>query len=262
MTGYGIPTLMDLPNVNDLADFCVDNGFSFIEMNQTFPWFQSDHLDIEALRTIAKNKHIGFTIHLHDQVNPFEFSTEMRKGSLENVMSALKIAECLCISRITMHLLPGTYSSINGSKVYLYQHCMDRYLQYVMEFRTLIDDRLKNTDTIFCIENTSGFQDFHQKAIEMLLGSDVFGLTFDIGHSFRSGGGDEIFILKHMDKVRHFHVHDCSVKANHLGLGDGQLDVSRYLKMAKNMSASVVMEVKEAGALLRSKQYVMAQNLR
>lgn len=138
---------------------------------------------------------------------------------------------------------------------------MDRYLEYVMQFRALIDDKLKDTDTIFCIENTSGFQDFHQKAIETLLESEAFGLTFDIGHSFRSGGEDENFILKHIDRICHFHVHDCSVKANHLGLGNGQLDVSRYLKMAKTGNSSVVIEVKEAGALLQSKQYIMDQHL-
>ena len=261
MTVYGIPTLMDCPDVKVLAGFCAENGYGFIEMNQTFPWFQSERLDVETLRALMEKEQVGFTIHLHDQVNPFEFSPEMRKGSMENILNALKLAEYLQIPRITMHLLPGTYSSINGSKVYLYEHCLDQYLQYVVEFRSLIDNKLKGSNTVFCIENTSGFQDFHKKAIDLLLESEVFGLTFDIGHSFRAGGGDETFILQHADRVRHFHVHDCSVKANHLGLGDGQLDTVRYLKMAKSMDVSVVVEVKEAGALLRSKQYMIEQNL-
>ena len=253
----GIPTLMDCSNVETLAGFCAQNGFAFVEMNQTFPWFQSDQIDAQTLRALADQKHIGFTIHLHDQVNPFEFSPEMRKGSVENILNALELAVCLRIPRITMHLMPGTYSAINGNKVYLYAHCEDRYLQYVREFGALVTDKLKGTDTVFCIENTSGFRDYQQKAIEMLLESERFGLTFDIGHSYRAGGGDEQFMMQHADRIRHFHIHDCNIKSNHLGLGDGQLDVIRYLQLAKQMEASVVLEVKEAGALLRSKQYMM-----
>ena len=30
---YGIPTLMEFPNVEDLAGFCAGQGFSFVEMN-------------------------------------------------------------------------------------------------------------------------------------------------------------------------------------------------------------------------------------
>ena len=258
---YGIPTLMAYSDPDELARYCADNGFRFMEMNMTFPWFQPGRITAEAVNGLKRKYGIGVTIHLHDQVNPFEFSPEMRRGSLENIRFAMDLARETGASRLNMHLLPGTYSTINGVKTYLYDHCEDQYLTYVTGFRQMVEEKLKGSGTVFCIENTNGFRPFHQKAIEILLESECFGLTFDIGHSFRAGGQDEKFILQHDSRLCHFHIHDCDVKANHLGFGEGQLDIVRYLKLAWEYKATVVAEVKEAGALLRSKEYMIGHGL-
>ena len=33
---YGIPTLMEFSDIEDLARFCAEHGFGFMEMNMTF----------------------------------------------------------------------------------------------------------------------------------------------------------------------------------------------------------------------------------
>ena len=258
---YGIPTLMDCPEPGALTRYCAENGFSFVEINMTFPWFQPGVLTAESLRALSKAYGVGFTIHLHDQVNPFEFSPELREGSLRNIDYALGLARDLALPRINMHLLPGTYSSINGRKAYLYSQYTEQYLDLVRLFRDDVTEKLRGHPAVFCIENTSGYQDFHVKALELLLESPAFGLTFDIGHSFRAGGGDEGVILSHRDRLCHFHIHDCDVRANHLALGEGRLDVRRYLDMAHALDATVVTEVKEASALLRTRQYLTEHGL-
>ncbi len=256
---YGIPTLMEYSDTDILTRFCAEHGFGFVEMNMTFPWFQPDHITADTICALKQKYGVDFTIHLHDQVNPFEFSPEMRKGCLENVLWAMRLARELNLPVINMHLMPGTYSSINGTKTYLYAHCADIYLGYVRAFRDLAEKELEGSNTVFCIENTSGFRPFHKQAIQMLLESERFGLTFDIGHSFRAGGADEQFILQFPNRIRHFHIHDCDAKANHLGFGEGQLELMHYLKLAETLNATVVVEVKESGALLRSREY-MIQN--
>ena len=258
---YGIPTLMDLPQPEQLARYCADNGFAFVEMNMTFPWFQPGSIDVGRVRALSRDYNVGFTLHLHDQVDPFEFSPDLRRGHLNNIAFALDLACGLGLPRVNMHLMPGTYSTINGVKTYLYERCLDRYLALVREFRDRVSERLRGSPTIFCIENTSGFRDFHCQAIDLLLESPCFGLTFDIGHSFRAGGGDEKLILARRERVRHFHIHDCDAKANHLGLGEGALDVLRYLRLADSLGATVVTEVKEASALLRTKEYLIQNDL-
>ena len=132
-----------------------------------------------------------------------------------------ELARALDIARVTMHLLPGTYSSVNGEKIYLYEHCKDRYLELVLTFRRFVDDRLQGQNTVLCIENTCGFLPFQQEGIELMLQSEHLGLTFDIGHNYKAGGGDEAFIVAHDNKLRHFHIHDCSIKSNHLAFGAG-----------------------------------------
>ncbi len=258
---YGIPTLMEFSDIEVLIRFCADNGFSFVEMNMTFPWFQTDAVNADILRTLMHEYGVGFTIHLHDQFNPFEFSPEMRRANLENVGYALDLACEMDIPKLNMHLLSGTYSSINGVKTYLYEHCLDRYLGLVREFRDLVDGKLKGTDTVVCIENTSGYRPFHQKAIDLMLESKCFGLTYDIGHDYRVGNHDEAFILARQDRLVHFHIHDCDSRANHLGFGAGCIDLPRYLKLARSLDASVVAEVKESGALIRSKEYLIEHGM-
>ena len=258
---YGIPTLMAYSDIDALTSFCAENGFGFVEMNMTFPWFQSGSVTADTIRALTRKYGVGFTIHLHDQVNPFEFSPDLRRGSIENVRCAIDLACELGIPRLSMHLLPGTNSAINGVKTYLYDHCENLYLDYVRQFRAFVKERLKDRKTVFCIENTSGYHSYHKKAIEILLESDVFGLTYDIGHDYRIGGKDQPFILAHKDRLCHFHIHDCDEKSNHLGLGEGRVDLMRYLKLAQSLNATVLVEVKEAGALLRSKDYLIAHGM-
>ena len=111
-------------------------------------------------------------------------------------------------------------------------------------------------DCIYCIENTSGFKFYHKKAIELMLQSPLFGLTFDIGHNYKASEDDESFILSHADKLRHWHIHDVTKTSNHVALGEGVLDVDRYLAMVKESGLPAVIEVKEQNALIKSLDYV------
>ncbi|MBQ9009186.1 MAG: sugar phosphate isomerase/epimerase [Clostridia bacterium] len=254
---YGIPSLLEFPTARDLAEFCAEHEFDFMEMNMTFPWFQAGVLSIPTLRELKQRYGIGLTIHLHDQFNPFEFSPELRQAHLDLFRFAAEVATQLDITRMTMHLMPGTYSTVNGEKKYLYEFLEPTYLHYVQTFGRFADNLLRDTDTLVCIENTTGFRPFHQDAIDLLLESDHFGLTFDIGHNYKAGGSDEAFILAHDRKLRHFHIHDCSFSSNHLAFGAGGLDLMRYLDMARSHDCSVVAEVKESSALVQSKDYLI-----
>ena len=149
------------------------------------------------------------------------------------------------------------YSAVNGVKIYAYGLCEDEYLGYVKNFISLVEDKMKDMpDAVFCIENTSGFKSYHKRAIELMLKSPVFGLTFDIGHNYKASEDDESFILSHADRLRHFHIHDVTKTSNHVALGEGLLDVDRYLDMAEKLGCPVVIEVKEKNDLLKSIEYV------
>ena len=253
---YGMPSLIEYRTVEDHARFCSENGIDFFELNLAFPWFQSNKINPAELVRIKERYGIDYTVHFHDEINPFDFAPELRAGALNNVRYVIDLARTIGAKRINMHLMNGTYSAVNGEKVYAYGLCEEEYLGFVKDFIVLVEDRMKGMDCIYCIENTSGYKFYHKHAIEMMLTSPVFGLTFDIGHNYKASEDDESFILSHADKLRHFHIHDVTAKSNHVALGAGVLDIHRYLDMVKQYGCPAVIEVKESKALVRSLAYM------
>ena len=252
---YGIPSLMAFSDTESHAAFCAENGYRFTELNMTYPWFGTGRLNADELLRLKGKYGIGFTLHLHDQVNPFELCDEIRQASLRMISDALKLAGDAGITRVTMHLMPGMYSSVNGVKQFIYEHCLDDYLEYVKRFRDTVT-QTAGEKTVLCVENTSGYHSFQREAVELLLTSPAFGLTYDVGHDAKTGWKDAEFVQAHSDRIRHFHIHDCSDGANHLAFGAGTLELKKYLSMAAGLDCTVLAEVKEAGALLTSRKYL------
>ena len=108
------------------------------------------------------------------------------------------------------------------------------------------------------VENTDGFREYEKKAIEYLLESPCFGLTWDIGHSKAVGEKDVPFIMDNSEHLIHFHIHDGSEKPpkNHLALGDGEIDIGARLKLAEERNARCVLETKTIAALEKSVAYL------
>ncbi len=252
----GIPTLIEFSTVREHLAFARKNGFSFFEMNLSFPWFQSDKLDPDEMVRLSKEYGVGYTLHLHDQLNPFDFSPEIREGAMKSILYALDLAKRVDARRFTLHLQYGMYSSVNGTKIYAYEVKSDEYLSHVEKMAELVSKRLEGSDTFFCIENTKGFLPYHKKAIDLMMKYPNFGLTFDVGHNFKASEDDESFILSYRDKVKHFHIHDVNPKSNHMALGDGVMDIDHYLEMVEMFEEPAVLEVKETTALEKSLKYI------
>ena len=84
---------------------------------------------------------------------------------------------------------------------------------------------------------------YEQRAIEYLLESPCFGLTWDVGHSKAVRERDVPFIMAHRDKLIHFHIHDGTETPprNHLALGDGEIDLADRLRLAQSRNARCVL---------------------
>ena len=127
-------------------------------------------------------------------------------------------------------------------------------------FRSLAEEWIGDSDILIAVENTDGFRGYEYKAIEYLLGSPKFGLTWDIGHSKATGEKDVPFILEHKDRLVHFHIHDGTETppANHLALGTGQIDLNKRLDLARERNARCVLETKTILSLRQSVQWLQA----
>lgn len=257
----GIPTLLELGNVENHLAFCKEEGFDFFEMSFMFPWYQTDTIDVSKFASLREENGIDFSLHLPTEFNPFSFSSEIRNASLAIADFAFDMAKELEVSRITMHLPEGTYASMNGEKHYFYDEFEDVYMGNVKNFGDFCQKRLDDTDIFLCIENTKGFRSYHKKAIESLILLPNIGFTFDVGHNYKAGGTDEGYMFSFENKVKHFHVHDVTEKGNHYGLGQGILPVDKYLKLADTLGVSTLIEVKELKALVLSVDYLKNRNL-
>jgi sugar phosphate isomerase/epimerase len=91
-----------------------------------------------------------------------------------------------------------------------------------------------------------------RKGLAIILESPAFALTFDIGHNASADYVDEPTIMDHRERLYHMHIHDASGHKNHLKLGDGDVDLIKYLDLAKSHNCRVVLEVKTIDGLRQS----------
>ena len=257
MLKFGAPTMVEMENLEQAVQVCKDLKLSFLELNINFPQYLLMKLDGERLRKLAEEAGIFYTLHLDDEMSIADFNPYIAEGYCRTVYDAIELSKKLRISKLNMHLSRGAKYTLPDRVIYFFEAYEKEYLDRIRSFREECEKRIGDSGITICVENTSGFLPFQQKAVEILLESPVFGLTFDIGHNYCSGGSDEAFILAHRDRLRHFHIHDClEGKKDHRTLGTGVLDVRRYLDLAESLGCTAVVETKTVDSLRQSMDWI------
>ena len=267
---FGMPTLIENRTLEDNAALCRALGLSFIELNMNFPEYQTDRLEkTEVLLDLAEKAGIYYTIHLDENLNVADFNPLVRDAYLETVRRSILVAKKLVCLRdrygdasqpliLNMHMNHGIFITLPDRKVQLYGRDFDTYLNAFTVFRDLCGEWIGGSDIKIAVENTDGFRGYEKKAIECLLESPKFGLTWDIGHAKAIREKDVPFLLERRDRLIHFHVHDGTEEPprNHLALGDGEIDLMERVKIAEERNARCVLETKTAAALERSVRWL------
>lgn len=257
MPKYGAPTMVEMETLEQAAQVCADLGLDFLELNINFPQYLLTRLDTRKLRELSEKYGIFYTLHMDDEMSIADFNPYIAQGYCRTVYDAIDLSRELGISRVNMHLSRGAKYTLPDRVIYFFEAYEREYLERIRAFREACEKRVGDSGITICVENTSGFLPFQKKAVEMLLESPVFGLTFDIGHNYCSGGMDEDFILSHKDRLKHFHIHDCvEGKKDHRTLGTGVLNVERYLRMAESLGCTAVVETKTVDSLRRSMDWI------
>ena len=84
---------------------------------------------------------------------------------------------------LNMHMHHGIYITLPDKKVQMYDRDFDVYLDCFKHFVKFCEEWIGDSDIKIAIENTDGFREYEKRAIECMLESDCFVLTWDIGHS-------------------------------------------------------------------------------
>ena len=72
---FGMPTLIEIYDLEESAKLCKDLGLKFIELNMTFPQYQIAQMEeVEKLQEIADKYGIYYTIHLDETMDVCNFN--------------------------------------------------------------------------------------------------------------------------------------------------------------------------------------------
>ena len=258
-----MPTLIENRTLEDNVNLCKSLGLRFIELNMNFPEYQVGQLEqTDILTALAEKAGIYYTIHLDENLNIADFNSLVADAYLETVRRSIEAAKKLLPLRdrfgdasqpliLNMHMNHGIFITLPDRKVQMYDRDFDTYIASFARFRTLCEEWTGDSDVMIAVENTDGFRDYEKKAVELLLESPKFGITWDIGHSKGTGEKDVPFIMENKEHLKHFHIHDGSEHPpkNHLALGDGEIDLAARLELAKERNARCVLETKTVEAL-------------
>lgn len=252
----GIPTLIETSALEECAKLCAELGLDFIELNMNLPQYQIPKIDIAYFKSIADKYGIYYTIHLDENLNISDFNPYVAEAYQNTVLDTIGIAKQLNIKVLNMHMVKGVYFTLPDRKVLLFSEYKMQYLKSIIEFRDVCESAIGDADIKICIENCDGYEDFQKEAIELLLQSHVFALTFDVGHNHGIGGADEDFIMNHSDRLHHVHLHDAQGRKNHFALGTGEMNVEKYINLAKEQNCRVVLETKTIDGLRQSVEWL------
>lgn len=252
MPELGMPTLIETETIEECAALCEELDLDFVELNMNFPQYQLEEIDPAYFQEVAKKHGIFYTIHLDENFNVSDFNPYITAAYLRTAKETIELAKKLSAPVINMHLARGIYLTLPGKRVFLFAEYRERYLKSILEFRKLCEDAVGDSDLMICVENCDEFLDFQKEALELLLASPVFGLTFDIGHDHCCGHLNEPYLLENRQRLHHIHFHDACGKKNHLALGSGEIDLEKYLVLAEKQCCRVVLETKTIQALKSS----------
>lgn len=259
-TDFGMPTLIELKTPEACAALCRESGLAFIELNMNLPQYQTEMLDVGQLLYIAEKYGIYYTIHLDENLNPCDFNQLVATAYTETVLQTIEVAKQISSPVLNMHLAEGVYFTLPDRRAFLFGEYEREYLQKLTVFRDRCEAAIGDAGIRICVENCNGYNraSFLLNGLDLLLKKPAFALTFDVGHNATGGLTDESVIMERADRLYHMHIHDAipDEKRDHMTLGEGKLDLMKYLALAEEHKCRAVLEVKTVEGLGRSIEWL------
>ena len=225
-------------------------------------WFveNQDGTD-EPYARIDEENGVFYTIHADEQLNIFDFNPDVAECYFGVMRDCVNFALEIGAPVINMHLLKGVYVTLPDRVVLLGDVYFDKYIEKVGQFVKMCENEIGDSNLKIAIENVDSnpFTQSQIKALDIMIQSDVFGLTLDTGHEYCLGFKDSTIFEKYSEKLIHMHLHDSDGKKAHLPLGSGKVDTGATLSLISEDKTCLV-EVKTIEGLYASINYLKANN--
>ncbi|MCK4850563.1 MAG: sugar phosphate isomerase/epimerase [Phycisphaerae bacterium] len=251
----GMPTLIELPELEANIELCRKLGLSFVELNMNCPAYNPQSLGAERLSQLNRETGVGFTLHLPEEIDLASFQPSIRQGHFSCCKEAIAWAGEAGISIVNLHLNSGVYFSLPDQRVWLYEKYKSDFLSAL---EAAFDELLKLAEAqrvTVCIENGGNFgRSFVREALDKLLATadGWLGLTWDVGHDAGSGFAERAVFEQLQERISHMHIHDWDGTRAHQILFSGKVDVAAMLGLAKQLDVGVVIETKTVESLVES----------
>jgi sugar phosphate isomerase/epimerase len=260
----GMPTLIEFDDLAANVELCRRLGLSFIELNMNSPLFGPAALPAGELRQISRQSGLEFTLHLPEELDLASFQSPIREGHIAVALDAVSYAAEAAIPLVNMHFGSGVYFTLPDRRVWIYDKYRSEFLARLEgSWARLMETAADNGVTV-CIENCGDLsRPFVREGVERLLDlHPSLRLTWDVGHDAAAGFPDTTFMMEHVPRVAHMHLHDADGRDSHRPLLSGKVDVPAAIEFARKNDLRVVIEVKTAAALEESLRSLDERGLR
>ena len=152
---FGMPTLIEIPDLEQSAALCRRLGLKFMEINMSFPQYQPECLDADRLLELKEKYGIYFTVHIDESLDPACVNAGVAQAYLDTMLETVALAKKAGIPVLNMHLQRGVYVTLPGG-AHIYAENQDFYLGKMREFRDRVTEAIGSSDVMVCVENTDG----------------------------------------------------------------------------------------------------------
>ena len=135
MLRFGMPTLIETASIEECAALCSELELDFVEMNMNLPQYQVQTMDVQRLKSVARDYGIHYTIHLDENMNMADFNPLVAGAYRQTAIETIGLAKKLEIPVLNMHMPVGVYFTLPDRKVYLFGAYPEQFLDAMRQFR-------------------------------------------------------------------------------------------------------------------------------
>ena len=250
-------------------EFAVQHGFLGLEIgtNELSPE-NMDGAGRRRIRSLAQANGVALSIHfLHKDMAPASHDPVRRARHFNELNQTLELALDIGAEVVVMH--PGPIDCPGVDPTQATESVRQESLKILAQFLADITPKAQNTGVIVTVENMHHVPGQVIQNYQELLGlveplnNPALQITLDMGHADRADGITEAFEV-FSPFLRHIHVHDSNGKRDHLEIGLGDLDFSRWSERLRAYPFTMVLESRNnedpEGNVLRSRE-LLSQSL-
>lgn len=242
----GMPQLFEFDTIEENLGLAKSLGLDFVELNLNFGYCRKE-MEEGHLKQLFEKYGLLATLHFFDEAD-FASYPPVVKGYMELLEQYLKLGEGW-IKQLNVHLNVGPVVTIAGEKNYLYEKEFDSYIVTLIKNLHEVQNACQRHGVNLVIENTDTLVPYVKKTYPYLV-REGFRFCYDVGHD--SLCNDLIWEIQQELPMRfgEFHIHDAKDRKKcHLALGEGELDIAKFKRLAERNDAFVVLEVKQKSDL-------------